>query len=52
VKELAKRQILNSCALRHLVAAEDVATFAAFLCSDAARYVTGTILKMDSGEYI
>jgi 3-oxoacyl-[acyl-carrier protein] reductase len=52
VKELARRQILNSCALRHLVAPEEVATCAAFLCSDAARYMTGAVIRLDSGEYI
>lgn len=52
VKELAKRQILNSCAIRHLVSPEEVATCAAFLCSEAARYMTGTVLRLDSGEYI
>lgn len=52
VKELAKRQILNACAIRHLITPEETATFAAFLCSDAGRYVTGSILQLDSGEYI
>ena len=32
--------------------AQDVADAVAFLCSDHARFITGTVLKVDGGQYI
>lgn len=31
---------------------EDVADLVAFLCSDRARHVTGTVIKVDGGQYV
>jgi enoyl-[acyl-carrier-protein] reductase (NADH) len=51
VKELHRRQILNSCSIRHLIEPTEVADLITYLCSDAARHMTGSIIKMDAGEY-
>jgi len=31
---------------------EDVAQAVAFLCSARARHITGTVMKVDGGQYI
>jgi NAD(P)-dependent dehydrogenase (short-subunit alcohol dehydrogenase family) len=45
----AKQRWSNSSALRRLGSVEDVAQAALFLASDAAAYITGTILECDGG---
>jgi 3-oxoacyl-[acyl-carrier protein] reductase len=52
VKELAKRYMLNERAMKHLTEADEVASLIVFLCSPPAKYMTGSIVKMDAGEYI
>lgn len=52
IKELAKRYMINERAMKHLTEPEEVAGLIAFLCSDTAKYMTGTVVKMDAGEYI
>lgn len=37
---------------RQLVTIEDVGALAAFLASDAARHITGTIIPVDSGQHL
>jgi 3-oxoacyl-[acyl-carrier protein] reductase len=46
--EKAKDEIL----LGRLGTAQDIADAVAFLCSDRARFITGTVLKVDGGQYI
>jgi 3-oxoacyl-[acyl-carrier protein] reductase len=36
----------------HMGKAEDIASAAAFLCSEAAGYITGTVLQVDGGMYM
>jgi 3-oxoacyl-(acyl-carrier-protein) reductase len=48
VVEEAKKAI----PLKRLGAPEDIAKSVAFLCSDAASYITGEVLKIDGGLYI
>lgn len=52
VNEVAKRNILNLCYIRKYVEPGDIAELAAFLCSDEAKCITGSVYKMDAGEYI
>ena len=42
----------NETVLGRIAASEDVANVVAFLCSDAARHVTGEVIKVDGGQYI
>jgi len=43
------KAIMASCALDHFVTPEDIADAIQFLCSDAARAITGVMLPVDSG---
>ena len=43
------KAIMASCALDHFVTPEDIADAIHFLCSDAARAITGVMLPVDSG---
>ena len=36
----------------HMGKAEDIASAAAFLCSEAAGYITGAVLQVDGGMYM
>ena len=48
--EQVKRDvILNAQPTKQFVTVEEIAGLAVFLCSDAARNVTGAILPMDGG---
>ena len=44
-----KQRILDNIALGRFGQPQDVADVAAFLCSDAARYVTGEVIRVDGG---
>ena len=37
---------------KQLVTIADVGALAAFLASDAARYITGTVIPVDSGQHL
>lgn len=47
-----RQRILSDRAMAHLTEPEEVARAVAFLCGDEARYMTGSVLKVDAGEYI
>lgn len=42
----------HEAALGHIAEPEDVADVVTFLCSARARHVTGTVIKVDGGQYI
>ncbi|HMA21866.1 MAG TPA: SDR family oxidoreductase, partial [Gemmatimonadaceae bacterium] len=42
----------HESALGRLAEPEDVADVVTFLCSGRARHVTGTVIKVDGGQYI
>ncbi len=47
-----KDKALEETALGRLGTPEDVARAVSFLCSDAARHITGEVIKVDGGQYI
>jgi 3-oxoacyl-[acyl-carrier protein] reductase len=48
--EDAKQQFLKRAAIRRFGEAEEIADVMAFIVSPAARWMTGTVLRMDGGE--
>jgi 3-oxoacyl-[acyl-carrier protein] reductase len=50
IKEEQRQQITRRSALRHLAEVEDVANAVAFLLSDKAKNITGTVLTVDAGN--
>ena len=50
--EAMRERALHEAVLRRLPEVEDVAEAVLFLLSDAARAVTGEVLRVDSGQYI
>jgi 3-oxoacyl-[acyl-carrier protein] reductase len=50
--ELIRDLVLKECAIRRLGTPADVAPVVVFLCSDAARHVTGQVIKVDAGQYL
>jgi 3-oxoacyl-[acyl-carrier protein] reductase len=44
--------VLSECAIKHLGTPEDIAPVVAFLCSEAAKHMTGQVIKVDAGQYI
>jgi 3-oxoacyl-[acyl-carrier protein] reductase len=48
--EEAKQQFLKEAAIRRFGEAEEIADVMAFIVSPAARWMTGTVLRMDGGE--
>lgn len=47
-----KNKIINRIAMDHFGTPEDVGHAALYLCSDAARYVTGVVLPVDGGAVV
>jgi 3-oxoacyl-[acyl-carrier protein] reductase len=48
--EEAKRQFLKQAGVARFGEAEEIADLMAFIVSPAARWMTGTVLRMDGGE--
>ncbi|MGL4606974.1 MAG: 3-oxoacyl-[acyl-carrier-protein] reductase [Eubacteriaceae bacterium] len=52
LKPEIKEEILKQIPLKRLGQPEDVANLCVFLSSDASRYITGEVIKIDGGLYI
>lgn len=50
--ELIRDLVLKECAIKRLGMPKDIAPVVVFLCSDAARHITGQIIKVDAGQYL
>ena len=50
--ELIRDLVLKECAIKRLGTPDDIAPAVVFLCSDAARHITGQIIKVDAGQYL
>jgi 3-oxoacyl-[acyl-carrier protein] reductase len=50
--ELIRDLVLKECAIKRLGTPQDIAPVVAFLASDAARHVTGQVLRVDAGQYL
>ena len=50
--ESVKEAALAEIVLGRLGKPEEVASVVAFLCSEAARHITGQIIQVDGGQYI
>lgn len=50
--ELIRDLVLKECAIKRLGTPEDIAPPVVFLCSDAARHITGQAIKVDAGQYL
>ena len=47
-----KAKVINRTPMGHMGLPEDIGTAAAYLVSDAAKYITGVILPVDGGNSI
>lgn len=50
--ELVRDLVLKECAIKRLGQPRDIAPLVTFLCSDAARHITGEVIKIDAGQYL
>ena len=50
--ELVRDLVLKECAIKRLGTPEDIVPLVGFLCSDAARHITGQTIKIDAGQYL
>lgn len=48
----SRDRTLNECAIKRLGKPEDIAPVVVFLCSEAARHMTGQVIKVDAGQYM
>lgn len=44
--------VLSECTIKRLGTPKDIAPIVTFLCSDAARHITGEVVKVDAGQYL
>lgn len=44
--------VLSECAIKRLGKPEDIAPVVAFLCSYAARHITGQVIRVDAGQHL
>jgi NAD(P)-dependent dehydrogenase (short-subunit alcohol dehydrogenase family) len=44
--------ILWECAIKRLGTPADIAPLVVFLCTNAARHITGQVIKVDAGQYL
>jgi 3-oxoacyl-[acyl-carrier protein] reductase len=49
---LIRDLVVKETALRRLGSPADIAPLIAFLCSDAARHITGQTIRVDAGQYL
>jgi 3-oxoacyl-[acyl-carrier protein] reductase len=50
--ELIRDLVLKECAIKRLGTPADIAPMVVFLCSDAARHITGQVIRVDAGQYL
>jgi 3-oxoacyl-[acyl-carrier protein] reductase len=50
--ELIRDLVLKECAIKRLGTPEDIAPVVTFLSSEAARHITGQVIKVDAGQYL
>jgi 3-oxoacyl-[acyl-carrier protein] reductase len=50
--ELIRDLVLKECAIKRLGTPQDIAPLVVFLCSEAARHITGQIIRVDAGQYL
>ncbi len=49
---LIKKLVYDECAIKHLSTPEEVSELVIFLASDKANCITGTVIKIDNGQYV
>ena len=52
VSELIRDLVLKECAIKRLGQPSDIAPVVTFLCTEAAKHITGAVLKVDAGQYM
>jgi len=50
--ENIKQAAIDETVFKRLGQPDDVARVVTFLCTEAARHVTGEVIKVDGGQYI
>src|SRR5207237_6010155 len=50
--ELIRDLVLKECVIKRLGTPQDIAPMVVFLCSEAARHVTGQVINVDAGQYL
>jgi 3-oxoacyl-[acyl-carrier protein] reductase len=52
LSDATRQNAANESALSRIAEPEDVASVVTFLCSARAKHITGTVIKVDGGQYI
>lgn len=50
--ELIRDLVLKECVIKRLGSPQDIVPAVVFLCTDAARHITGQTIKVDAGQYL